>query len=81
MIQEEIVALKRKKTILEKTVVDLSKDAGQFALDAKNADEKEDIKLLLSKSNSFRRTANQKKEIEECAEQFKQPNEKKDSIV
>ena len=60
-IQEEIVAVKRKKTILEKTVVDLSKDADQYALDAENADEKEDIKLLLSKSNSFRRTANQKK--------------------
>ena len=60
-IQEEIVAVKRKKTILEKTVVDLSKDADQYALDAENADKKEDIKLLLSKSNSFRRTANQKK--------------------
>ena len=57
-IQEEIVAVERKKTILEKTVVDLSKDADQYALDAENADEKEDIKL--SKSNSFRRTANQK---------------------
>ena len=68
-IQEEIVAVKRKKTILEKTVVDLSKDADQYALDAENADEKEDIKLLLSKSNSFRRTANQKQEeIKECAE-------------
>ena len=39
-IQEEIVAVKRKKTILEKTVVDLSKDADQYALDAENADEK-----------------------------------------
>ena len=56
------MAVKRKKTILEKTVVDLSKDADQYALDAENPDEKEDIKLLLSKSNSFRRTANQKKE-------------------
>ena len=61
VIQEETVAVKRKKTILEKTVVDLSKDADQYALDAENADEKEDIKLLLTKSNSFRRTANQKK--------------------
>ena len=60
-IQEEIVAVKRKKTILENTFVDLSKDADQYALDAENADEKKDIKLLLSKSNSFRRTANQKK--------------------
>ena len=60
-IQEEIVGVKRKKTILEKTVVDLSKDADQYALDAENADEKEDIKLLLSKSDSFKRTANQKK--------------------
>ena len=68
-IQEEIVAVKIKKTILEKTAVDLSKDADQYALDAENADEKEDIKLLLSKSNSFRRTANQKQEeIKACAE-------------
>ena len=59
-IQEEIVAVKRKKTILEKTFVDLSKDDDQYALHAENADEKEDIKLL-SKSNSFRRTANKKK--------------------
>ena len=81
-IREKIVAVERKKTILEKTVVDLSKDADQYALDAENADEKEDIKLLLSKSNSFRRTANQKKEeIKECAEQLKQLNEKKDNIV
>ena len=39
-IQEEIVAVKRKKTVLEKAVVDLSKDADQYALDAENADEK-----------------------------------------
>ena len=82
VIQEEIVAVKRKKTILEKTVLDLSKDADQYALDAENADEKEDIELLLSMSNSFRRTANQKKEeIKEYADQLKQLNEKKDNIV
>ena len=80
-IQEEIAAVKRKKTILEKTVLHLSKDADQYALDAENTDEKENIKLPLSTSNSFRRTANQKKEEKECAEQLKQLNEKKDNIV
>ena len=40
------------------------------------------MQKMLMKSNSFRRTANQKKEeIKECAEQLKQVNEKKDNIV
>ena len=40
------------------------------------------MQKMLMKSNSFRRTANQKEEeIKECAEQLKQVNEKKDNIV
>ena len=40
--------------MLENTTRELTNDAGKYTMDAENVSKIEDIKTLLSKSNSFR---------------------------
>ena len=53
-VQEKITAVNKKKAMLENTTRELTNDAGKYTMDAENVSKIEDIKTLLSKSNSFR---------------------------
>ena len=66
-IQEQIDVVRVKKSLLERTILGLSKDANKYALDAENESTMENMKVVLSKSNSFRKTVSEKEEeMKEC---------------
>lgn len=55
-IQEDIDVVRSKKKVLEKTVLSLSKDADKYAKDAEEKTDVEEMKTLITKSNSLRKT-------------------------
>lgn len=59
-IQEEIEVVRSKKKLLEKTVFALSKDADKYAKDAEEKTAVDEMKTLINKSNSLRKTISEK---------------------
>ena len=51
-VQEEIIAVNKRKAMLENTIQELTNDANKYAMDTENEDI-EDMKTLSSKCNSF----------------------------
>ena len=60
VIEEEIVEIKRRKSLLLDTINDLYTESDKYALDAESADSLQSMKSLVSKSNSFRASAKEK---------------------
>ena len=54
-VQKSIDVVRKNKALLESTVSKLVKATDIFSLEAENAKNKGEIKLLLPKSNSFRK--------------------------
>ena len=80
-IQEQIDVVRAKKSLLERTILGLSKDANKYALDAENESTMENMKVLLSKSNSFRKTVSEKEEeMKGCTKVLKELNERKENL-
>ena len=76
-INDEIMALAQKKTLLENTIIELKKDSDMFAFEA----EKQSKLELLSKSNTLKRAANDKQtELDECLKAKKQLLERKKQL-
>ena len=80
-IQEQIDVVRAKKSLLERTILGLSKDANKYASDAENESTMENMKVVLSKSNSFRKTVSEKEEeMKECTKVLKELNERKENL-
>ena len=60
LIEEEMIELKRRKSLLATTISSLHNDADKFANEAEESDDLNIMKELLTKSNSFRATAKEK---------------------
>ena len=58
--EEEMIELKRRKSLLATTISSLHNDADKFANEAEESDDLNIMKELLTKSNSFRATAKEK---------------------
>ena len=79
-VQEEIPAVKKKKAMVENLIRKLGNDADKYAMDAGNVSKIDDMKTLLSKSNSFQKTAKEK-ELNQCQSILKELFKKKDDLV
>ena len=62
LIEEEVTELKRNKTLLAGTISELHDDANRLAYKAKNSNDLESMKSLLTESKSFRTTTKGKKD-------------------
>ena len=60
LIEEEMIELKRRKSLLVTTISSLYNDANKFANEAEESDDLNIMKKLLTKSNSFCGTAKEK---------------------
>ena len=81
-VQDEIIKVNRKKAMLETSIEELRKDADKYAIDAEKVCKIEEMKILLSKSNSFRRTVKEKEdELKDCQYKIKELLKKKEIIV
>ena len=68
--------------MLENTIGELTNDADKYAMRAGKVSKIEDMKTLLSKSNSFRKTAKEKnEELNQCQSILKELFKKKDDLV
>ena len=73
---------KKKKAFLENAVSELVKDAENFLQKQEMQRNMEKIKLLLSKSNSFRKIITEKQgKMKECKEKIKELIKQKEKIV
>ena len=73
---------KKKKAFLESAVSELVKDAENFLQKQEMQRNMEKIKLLLSKSNSFRKIITEKQgKMKECKEKIKELIKQKEKIV
>ena len=52
-VQEEIIAVNKRKAMLENTIQELTDDADKYAMDTENVSKIEDMKTLSSRCNSF----------------------------
>ena len=79
---EYVVRKKKKKAFLESAVSELVKDAENFLQKQEMQRNMEKIKLLLSKSNSFRKIITEKQgKMKECKEKIKKLIKHKEKIV
>ena len=70
--------VRAKKSKLEKAVVSLSQDADKYAMDAESKVNAMEMKELIAKWNSFRKTVIKKQEdIKACEENLKELINKK----
>ena len=81
VIEEEIVEIKRRKSLLLDTINDLYTESDKYALDAESADSLQSMKSLVAKSNLFRASAKEKEaKIDEYKFKLNQLNKKKDQL-
>ena len=81
LIEEEIVEIKRRKSLLVDTINDMYTESDKYALDAESADSLQSMKSLVAKSNSFRASAKEKEaKTDECKFKLNQLNKKKDQL-
>ena len=74
--------MRKKKALLESTVSELVKGGARFSLEEENAKNSKEMKLLLSKSNFFRKTVTKKQgKMKECQEQIIEFIKQKEKIV
>ena len=73
--------VRAKKSILEKAVVSLSQDIDKYAMDAESKVNAMEMKELITKSNSFRKTVIEKQEeIKACEKNLKELINKKENV-
>ena len=60
--------VRAKKSVLEKAVVSLSQDADKYRMDAESKVNAMEMKALITKSNSFRKTVIEKQEETKACE-------------
>ena len=81
-VQEEITVVSKKKAMLENTIWELTNDANKYAMDTENVSKIDDLKVLLSKSNSFWKTTKEKnEELNQCQSILKELFKKKYDLV
>ena len=81
VIEEGIVEIKRRKSLLLDTINDLYTESDKYALNAESADSLQSMKSLVAKSNSFRTSAKEKEDkIDEYKFKLNQLNKKKDQL-
>ena len=81
VIEEEIVEIKRRKSLLLDTINDLYTESDKYALDVESSDSLQSMKSLVAKPNLFRASV-KKKEAKTDEYKFKlnQLNKKKDQL-
>ena len=81
-VQEEITVVNKKKAMLENTIWELTNDANKYAMDTENVSKIDDLKVLLSKPNSFWKTTKEKnEELNQCQSILKELFKKKYDLV
>ena len=81
VIEEEIVEIKRRKSLLLDTINDLYTESDKYALDAESADSLQSMKSLVAKSNSFKASAKEREaKIDEYKFMLNQLKKEKDQL-